>query len=217
MSMDNVRYLAIEGPIGVGKSSLVKLLARDYQAKTIFQQPDNNPFLGQFYEDPTRHAFQTQLFFLLSRYQQQVDLKQQDLFTDKVICDYVFAKDLIFANLNLTEDEFLLYTQIFRMLDQRLPKPDAVIFLQASPDVLMDRVRMRSKEYEESVDADYLLKVSQAYSQFFFQYDEAPVLTVNTSGLDFVNHAKDYELLKEELFYLLKSKQNKHYVTISPR
>lgn len=215
--MEDIRYLAIDGPIGVGKSSLVKLMAKDYSAKTVFQDPDSNPFLSQFYEDPTRHAFQTQLFFLLSRYRQQMDLRQQDLFKQMLICDYVFAKDLVFARLNLTDDEYALYSQIYHLLDQRLPKPEAVVFLQASPDVLLQRIQKRNKYYEDSIDPDYVLKVSQAYSEFFFQYNEAPVLVVNTSGLDFVTHVKDYEMLKKELFYLLKSGQEKHYVTINPR
>lgn len=215
--MEKIKYIAVEGPIGVGKSSLARMLAEDYGAKSLFENPDENPFLPQFYDDPHRHAFQTQLFFLLSRYQQQLEIKQQDLFEQKVVCDYVFAKDLVFAHLNLTEDEFALYSQIYKLLDQRLPRPDVVIFLQAQADVLMKRIKMRRKDYESDIDPDYVLKVSQAYSQFFFQYNEAPLLVVNTSGLDFVNHAKDYEMLKKELFYLLKSGQEKHYVTIDPR
>lgn len=217
MDMDTVKYIAVEGPIGVGKSSLAEMLAKDYDARALFESPDGNPFLPLFYEDPSRHAFQTQLFFLLSRYQQQMELKQQDLFTQKVVCDYVFAKDLVFANLNLTEEEFGLYTQIYKMLDQRLPKPDVVIFLQANADVLMKRIKMRNKFYESGIDPEYILRVSQAYSQYFFQYNETPLLVVNTSGLDFVKHAKDYEMLKKELFYLLKSELEKHYVTINPR
>lgn len=217
MVLDKVQYIAVDGPIGVGKSSLVKILSKDLKAQPVFENPDDNPFLPLFYEDQHRHALQTELFFLLSRYQQQVELRQQELFQQKVVCDYVFAKDWVFAQLNLSEDEFQLYSQIYRLLDQRLPKPDVVIFLQASTDVLMKRIRKRNKEYETQIDEDYILKVSQAYSQFFFQYNETPLLVVNSSGLDFVEHVKDYEMLKNELVDLIKSGKQKHYVTIAPR
>jgi deoxyguanosine kinase len=217
MVLDKLHYIAVDGPIGAGKSSLVKILAKDFHARMLCEDPDSNPFLPLFYDDPSRHAFQTQLFFLLSRFQQHKELKQQDLFTQQVVCDYVFAKDLIFAKLNLTEEEFDLYLQVYRSLNQRLPKPDAVIFLQAEPKVLMDRIQMRNKDYEDGIEEDYLFKVSQAYSQYFFQYNEAPLLVVNTSGLDFVHRREDYEMLKKELFYLIKSGHEKHYVTIDQR
>lgn len=217
MELDQLQYIAVEGPIGVGKSTLARMMADDFQARLVSENPDGNPFLPLFYDDPTRHAFQTQLFFLLSRYQQQVELKQQDLFSQKVVCDYLFVRDLLFAQINLTEDEFQLYTQIYHLLDQRLPKPDVVIFMQADVDTLYKRVQMRNKDYENPLEKDYLLKVSQAYSQYFFQYSDSPLMVVNTSGLDFVKHKQDYEMLKKELFYLLKSGQQKHYVTINQR
>ena len=217
MMLDNIKYIAVDGPIGVGKTSLARMVAEDYKARIIYESPDENPFIQNFYDDPVNHAFQTQLFFLLSRYRQQTELKQQDLFEQKIVCDYVFAKDLIFARLNLTDDEYTLYSQIYTLLDQRLPKPDVVIFLQASPDILMKRIKKRCKGYEKTISPDYVLKVSQAYSQFYFQYSDTPLLIVNTSGLDFVKHAKDYEMLKKELFTLLKSGKDKHYVTIAPR
>lgn len=217
MDLDHIKYIAVEGPIGVGKSSLVKILSQDYDAKPVFENPDKNPFITSFYEDPARYAFQTQIFFLLSRYRQQMELKQQDLFEQKVVCDYLFAKDMIFANINLTDDELALYSQVYKLLDQKLPKPDVVIFMQANPDVLMKRVKMRRKTYENNISSDYVLRLSQAYSQYFFQYQETPLLIVNTSGLDFVKHIKDYEMLKKQLFYLLRSGQQKHYVTIDPR
>ena len=217
MVFDLVKYIAVDGPIGVGKSSLARMLADESEARLIAENPDNNPFLPQFYEDQSQYAFQTQLFFLLSRYKQQQQFIQQDLFQQKVVADYVFAKDLIFAQLNLTEDEFNLYSQIYRLLDQRLPKPDVTVFLQASPDILMKRLKKRKKDYETNLSPDYILKVSQAYSQYFFQYNESPLLVVNTTGLDFVNRQRDYEMLKEELMFLLKSGQEKHYVTIDQR
>lgn len=215
--MDCLRYIAVEGPIGVGKSSLVKILAEDLGARIVLERPDDNPFLPLFYQDRSKHSFQTQIFFLLSRYRQQVELKQQDLFAQKVVCDYLFAKDHIFAQLNLTDDELGLYQGIFQLLDQRLPKPDATIFLQADPDILMKRIRKRKKDYEKDIDPEYVRAVSQAYSQFFFQYGEAPLLVVNTSGLDFVAKPSDYELLKHQLIHLIKSGQERHYVTIDQR
>jgi deoxyadenosine/deoxycytidine kinase len=217
MVFDGVKYIAVDGPIGVGKSSLARMLAEESEARLIAENPDDNPFLPQFYADQSQYAFQTQLFFLLSRYKQQQQFIQQDLFQQKVVADYVFAKDLIFAQLNLTEDEFNLYLQIYRLLDQRLPKPDVTVFLQASPEVLMKRLKKRKKDYEASIEPDYVLKVSQAYSQYFFQYNESPLLVINTTGLDFVNRQRDYEMLKEELMFLLKSGQEKHYVTIDQR
>lgn len=217
MVFDDVKYIAVDGPIGVGKSSLARMLAEELEARLIAENPDDNPFLPQFYADQSQYAFQTQLFFLLSRYQQQQQFIQQDLFRQKVVADYVFAKDLIFAQLNLTEDEFNLYLQIYRLLDQRLPKPDVTVFLQASPEILMKRLKKRKKDYEASIVPDYVLKVSQAYSQYFFQYNESPLLVINTTGLDFVNRQRDYEMLKEELMFLLKSGQEKHYVTIDQR
>jgi len=217
MVLENINYVAVEGPIGVGKSTLAKMLAEDIKAKGVFESPDANPFLPQFYDDPAPFAFQTQLFFLLSRYRQQTELKQQDLFQQKVVCDYVFAKDLVFAKLNLSDEEFDLYMQIYRLLDQKLPKPDVVIYMQASPEVLLKRTRKRKKEYENEIDEDYIVNVSQAYSQYFFQYNDCPLLVVNTTGLDFVKEQRDYEMLKKQLFYLLKSGKEKHFVTIDQR
>jgi deoxyguanosine kinase len=217
MVLERLKYIAVDGPIGVGKTSLAKMLAQDLEARVAYENPDDNPFIENFYEDVNRYAFQTQLFFLLSRYKQQMSLRQQDLFEQKVVCDYVFSKDLVFARLNLTDDEFDLYYQIYNLLDQRLPKPDVVVFMQAQPDILMKRIKKRSKDYERQITPEYILQVSQAYSQFYFQYTETPLLVVNTSGLDFVKHEKDYELLREELVTLIKSGKDKHYVTIAPR
>lgn len=214
MVMKRPKYIVVEGPIGVGKSSLTRILAEDFGARTLMDDPDANPFLPAFYQNPEQYAFQTQLFFLLSRYNQQKQLKQQDLFDQQVICDYLFAKDLLFAQLNLTEEEYQLYLQTYKLLDQKLPKPDVTIFLQASPEVLMKRIRKRNKEYETEIDPDYVMQVSQTYSQFFFQYNESPLLVVNVTDLDFIKEKNDYEMLKEELFNLLKSGKDKHYVTI---
>lgn len=209
-----MKYIVVEGPIGVGKSSLTKIIAQDFGAKALMDHPDDNPFLPAFYENPGQYAFQTQLFFLLSRYQQQKQLKQQDLFDQQIICDYLFAKDLLFAQLNLPPEEYALYLQIYKMLDQKLPKPDVTIFLQAKPEVLMKRIKKRNKDYETQIDPDYVLQVSQTYSQFFFQYNECPLLVVNVSDIDFIKEKRDYEMLKTELINLIKSGKEKHYVTL---
>src|SRR5687768_15859119 len=195
--MDALKYIAVEGPIGVGKTALTQMLAQDFGARLILEEPDENPFLPLFYQDATKHAFQTQLFFLLSRYRQQIQLKQQDLFQQRIVCDYVFAKDHIFAQINLTRDELDLYNQIFKLLDQQLPKPDVTIFLQASPDVLAKRIKKRNKAYEKRIDPNYLKTLSQAYSEFFFRYSDSPLLVLNTSDLDYVNNPDDYATLKK--------------------
>ena len=215
--MEKLRYIAVEGPIGVGKTSLANMLAEDLKARLVLEEADTNPFLGPFYEDSRRYAFQAQVFFLLSRYRQQIELKQQDLFNQVTVCDYIFAKDQIFASLNLSEDEMDLYNRVYQLLDARLPKPDLVIFLQASPDILMNRVKKRKGAFEKGLKGDYVERVAQAYSQFFFKYSETPLLVVNTSGLDFVKNPKDYETLKKELYHMVKGGKEKHYVTIDSR
>lgn len=214
MTLDRLKYIVVEGPIGVGKSSLTRLLAEDLGGIALMDDPDANPFLPGFYEAPDQFAFQTQLYFLVSRYQQQRKLMQRDLFQQTVVCDYLFAKDLLFAQLNLTEEEYQLYLQIYRMLDQKLPRPDVTIFMQAAPDVLMKRIRKRNKSYEKPIDPNYVLQVSQTYSQFFFQYTESPLLVVNVTDIDFIKEKRDYELLKEQLVDLVKSGKEKHYVTL---
>lgn len=215
MELKDLRYIAVDGPIGAGKSSLARILAMDLGAKPILENPDINPFLSAFYENPEQFAFQTQLFFLVSRYRQQKELVQMGLFEkQQVVCDYLFAKDLLFAQMNLPAEEYELYLQIYRLLDQKLPKPDVVIFLQAQPDVLIKRIKQREKDYEANINPDYVLAVSQNYSQFFFQYTESPLLVVNVSDIDFVQKKIDYQMLKDEIVTLVKSGKDRHYVTI---
>lgn len=215
MELKDLRYIAVDGPIGAGKSSLARILAMDLGAKPILENPDINPFLSAFYENPEQFALQTQLFFLVSRYRQQKELVQMGLFEkQQVVCDYLFAKDLLFAQMNLPAEEYELYLQIYRLLDQKLPKPDVVIFLQAQPDVLIKRIKQREKDYEANINPDYVLAVSQNYSQFFFQYTESPLLVVNVSDIDFVQKKLDYQMLKDELVTLVKSGKDRHYVTI---
>ena len=214
MMDQQLRYIAVEGPIGVGKSTLAKMLADDLNGRVILEEAKENPFLAHFYENPEQYAFQTQLFFLLSRYRQQIELKQQDLFTQATVCDYLFAKDQIFASMNLSPEEMDLYNNIYSMLDARLPKPDLVVFLQADPDVLHKRIRKRKALFEKGIEFSYIETLSQAYSQFFFNYTDTPLLVVNTSGLDFVKNKNDYDMLKKELYHAYKSGKQKHYVTI---
>ena len=196
--MANPKYIVVEGPIGVGKTSLAKILANEFQARTIFERIEDNPFLPKFYQSRETYAFQNQTFFLLNRYQQQMELAQHDLFEQNAIADYLFAKDQIFATLTLSAEELNLYQQIYALLNTRVPKPDMVVYLQARPEVLYKRVKKRDKKYERSVTFDYLTEVAQAYNQFFFHYDETPLLVVNTSEIDFVASSKDLaDLIKE--------------------
>ena len=197
--MDSARYIALEGPIGVGKTSLTKLLADELDGTTLLEEVDNNPFLPKFYKDVKKYAFQTQLFFLLSRYQQQKEMAQDDLFTRAVVSDYIFAKDKIFAYLNLDEDELGLYEQTFRLLDARIPKPDLVIYLEATSDVLLDRIEKRNKHYESTITTEYLQDLVEAYNKYFFYYNDTPLLVVNTSEIDFVNNPLDLENLVREI------------------
>ena len=186
------RYIAIEGPIGVGKSSLARLLAEELSARLVVdEQAQENPFLGAFYKDRRRHAMSAQLFFLLQRYGQQGELAQDDLFSrGGVVTDYIFAKDRLFATLNLTDDELALYDRIYQMLKVRTVRPDLIVYLQARTDVVMERIRKRARPEEKPITADYVRDVAQAYADFFFAYDEGPLLIVNASDIDFVNNAE---------------------------
>lgn len=213
MSKIEPRYIAIEGPIGVGKSSLAELLAKELGGKTLLEAVDDNPFLHRFYSDIKKYAFQTQLFFLLSRYQQQKEMFQQDLFKTAIISDYLFAKDRIFAYLTLDENELSLYEQVYRLLDTRIPKPDLVIYLQASTDVLLDRIGIRNKDYEKSVKQEYLEKLNDAYNRYFFYYNETPLLVVNTTEIDFVNNPADLANLVKEIRNMKGGAQ--HYIPIA--
>ena len=166
--MANAKYIVVEGPIGVGKTSLARILANEFQARTVFERIEDNPFLPKFYKSRETYAFQNQTFFLLNRYQQQVELAQQDLFSQNTVADYLFAKDQIFASLTLSAEELNLYQQIYALLNARVPKPDLVVYLQARPEVLYKRVKKRDKKYERGVTFEYLGEVAQAYNRFFF-------------------------------------------------
>jgi deoxyadenosine/deoxycytidine kinase len=189
------RYVVVEGPIGVGKSSLAELLARRFDARTVMEVVEENPFLANFYADRAKYAFQTQMFFLLSRFTQQQDLFQQDLFSAVTVSDYLFAKDRIFASLTLDPDELSLYERVFDALQPRVTRPDLVIYLQARLDVLLSRIRKRGREFERRFDEKYLDALSRAYNDYFFHYTETPLLVINTSEIDFVNNPEDLENL----------------------
>jgi deoxyadenosine/deoxycytidine kinase len=189
------RYIVVEGVIGVGKTSLTKLLATRTSGRLNLEVVEENPFLSQFYQDRSAFAFQTQIFFLLSRYRQQQNLFQHDMFSSILISDYLFAKDRIFANLNLSDDELVLYNQLATILEQRVLKPDLVIYLQARTPVLLQRIRWRGRAFEQDMDQDYLNALNAAYSYFFHHYKDSPLLVVNTDNLDFVNVPGDFDLL----------------------
>ena len=197
--MDDGRYIAIEGPIGAGKSTLSKILAERTGKRLIVETDEENPFLERFYQNEKKHAFQTQLFYLLSRFQQQTSLTQGELFRRGLVCDYLFAKDRIFAALTLDEQEFRLYDRIYSMLNAQVPRPDLVVYLQARPEVLLERVKKRGRASERTIRTGYLEEVSQAFNQFFFHYGETPLLVVNTSDIDVVNVEDDREQLLREI------------------
>jgi len=184
------RYIAVEGPIGVGKSSLAEILSQELSARVILdERPQENPFLGAFYRDRRRHAMSAQLFFLLQRYAQQGELQQDDLFSrGGVVTDYIFQKDRLFAVLNLTDDELALYDRIYQMLKVRTVRPDLIVYLQARTEVLTDRIRRRARAEEKPIRAEYVQEVAQAYADFFFSYNEGPLLIVNASDIDFVGN-----------------------------
>ncbi len=197
--MQKARYIVLEGPIGVGKTSLASRLAEEFEARTLFENVEENPFLQEFYHDRKKNAFKTQLYFLLSRYQQQVDLVQTDLFQKTAVGDYLFAKDRIFARLNLDRDELYLYDELYRILSLRIPKPDLVIYLSADIEILKKRIRGRANPYEKSLDMSYLSRVVSAYNDFFFQYDETPLLVISTTNIDFVSRDSDFRQLVKEI------------------
>lgn len=198
------QYIVIEGPIGVGKTSLTKLLAKEFRARLILEKPEENPFLPQFYQDRKKYAFQTQIFFLLNRFQQQKEIAQFDLFNQMTLSDYLFAKDRIFASLTLDDHELALYEQIYGLLNGRIPTPDLVIYLQAKPEVLLQRIKSRNIAYEKELDLDYLKTLTEAYNYYFFHYDQSPLLVVDTSEIDFVNRQEDFAQLVREIKQMKK-------------
>ncbi len=188
------RHVAVEGPIGVGKTSLVERLAARFSGVKVLEDV-TNPFLEPFYRGVPGAAFQAQVFFLLSRYQQQVEIRQPELFTHLVVADYTMAKDRIFARLNLSDAEFALYDRLYNLLIPGLPKPDLVVYLEASVEICLERIRKRGRPFERTIEAAYLRRLKEAYAEFFFHYSETPLLVVNTDDLDFVHREQDFEAL----------------------
>lgn len=197
--MRNLYYIAIEGPIGVGKTSLAKLLSKELGTRLVLEDFEDNPFLPDFYNDPERFGFQTQLFFLLQRYRQQQDLRQVDMFQKLLITDYMFVKDRLFASLNLGDKEMQLYDTVASLLERNIIKPDIVIYLQADTDVLMKNIEKRGRNMEKNVTWEYIDALNQVYTEYFFRYQDTPLVIINTNNIDFVENEND---LKEVIDYI---------------
>ena len=197
--LDKVRHLVIEGPIGVGKTSLAKRMAEHLHAETMLEAPEANPFLERFYRDSARYAFSTQVFFLFQRIHQLRDLAQRNLFSDVFVADFLLEKDALFASLTLADDELHLYRQIYANLAVQTSAPDLVIYLDAPPQDLLTRIAERGRPMEVSISEAYLAQLCEAYTRFFYQYEAAPLLTVNTEHLDPANNDADFEMLLDRI------------------
>ncbi len=194
-----LQYIAIEGVIGVGKTSLAEKLAEHFGARTVLEQHEENPFLPDFYANPRQFAFPCQLFFLLSRYRQQQEIPQRDLFHEVLISDYIFAKDRIFASINLEDRELFLYDKVASLLETSVPRPDLVIYLQSSTQRLMANIRKRNRDYEKPITEEYIRALNEAYNQFFINYAASPLLIVNATEIDFVHREEDFLDLVDQI------------------
>jgi deoxyadenosine/deoxycytidine kinase len=202
------RFIVVEGPIGVGKTSLARRLAKSFDADLVLEQADENPFLERFYRNPKAGALPAQLFFLFQRARQLEELLQQDMFAATRVGDYLLDKDRLFARLTLDAQEYDLYEQVYSKLAISTPTPDLVIYLQAPVDVLMDRIARRGIRYEQQIDRAYLEKLMEAYARYFHEYSASPLLIVNAAQVDFVSNDADYTQLVEQL---LRTKRGRHY------
>ncbi len=210
--MDPARYIVIEGVVGVGKSALMRHLARRINARMVFDPTEENPFLDRFYQNPRKYAFQTQVYFLLRRFQQQEELKQQDLFARNIVADYLFARDALFANLCLDRDELILYRKVYGLLDVQVVKPDLVVYLEIGADALLQRLRRHAPKVERAIRGKYLEDMIQTYNNFFFNYQETPLLVIRSSNVDIVGSEQDREELTREI--LRMGKGTKHFIPL---
>ena len=213
LALTSTPYIVVEGPIGVGKTTLTQMLANRLGARAVLEVVEENPFLANFYLDRGKYAFQTQLFFLLSRFRQQRELTQPELFAQSTVSDYLFAKDRLFAQINLDPQELLLYEKIYELLGPRVVKPDLVVHLTARLEVLLARIKRRGREFERRFDPAYLEALSHAYNEYFFTYEETPLLVVNTSDIDFVQSQEDFEGLLSAISRMKKGTQAYHPVS----
>jgi deoxyguanosine kinase len=196
---ERFRYIVIEGPIGVGKTSLAKKLALEFGSDLLLEKAEENPFLANFYKNPRQYALSTQLHFLLQRAQQVQDFRQADLFQGSHIADFMVDKDPLFAQMTLNRDELELYQQIYAHLTLDAPRPDLVIYLQAPLDILRDRIALRGIGYEQQIRDEYLLRLSESYTRFFYDYEDSALLTVNTQSVDLINNEADYQAILEKI------------------
>ncbi len=202
------RFVVVEGPIGVGKTSLARRLAGSFGSDLVLEQGEDNPFLERFYRNPRAAAFQTQLYFLFQRARQMQELRQQDMFRRVRVADYLLEKDRLFARLTLDDEEYVLYEQVYARLAIDAPVPDLVVYLQAPVDVLLERIARRGIEYEQAIERRYLERLADSYSRFFLEYDVAPVLTVNAADIDPVGSERDYEALLAEV---VRARRGRHF------
>lgn len=205
------RYLAVDGPIGVGKTTLVDMLSKRFEGVRMLEDFDN-PFLADFYKDRPGTAFQTELYFLLTRYKQQLDTAQGELFQQLVLADYTFPKNRIFAYLNLTDDELMLFDKLFSLLEPQVPTPDLVLYLTADVDTCMDRIRRRGRNFEKQMSRDYITQLIDAYNHYYYHYSATPLLVVDTRYLDYTSRPEDFEELVHQLQRPIRGTE--HFVTL---